>query len=187
MLYKYDKTTLQFVKTKLAHKIALGTVIVVSIISFSIGRVLRIQALDQYEKELLVVNLQTEKNKFTKEKFAAELERLNVKFPYIVMAQSIIETGHWTSKIFKESNNLFGMQEAKTRINTAKGTQFNHALYETWGESIYDYAFFQCRYMGSINTEEEYFSYLSQNYAEDKNYIQVLKEVIKKEHLEEMF
>jgi hypothetical protein len=41
--------------------------------------------------------------------------------------------------------------------------------------------------MGSINTEEEYFSYLSQNYAEDKNYIQVLKEVIKNEHLEEMF
>ena len=187
MFYKYDPNKLQFVKTKLAHKIALGTVIVVSLITFSAGRLLRIKALDDQERELLVVNLAAEKNKFTQEKFAAELERLNVKFPHIVMAQSIIETGHWTSKIFRESNNLFGMKEAKTRITTSTGTQFNHALYETWVESIYDYAFWQCRYMGGINTEEEYFSYLSQNYAEDKNYIQVLKNVVEKEKLKDLF
>ena len=54
MFYKYDPNKLQFVKTKLAHKIALGTVIVVSLISFSAGRLLRIKALDELERELLV-------------------------------------------------------------------------------------------------------------------------------------
>jgi len=187
MLYKYDKTTLQFVKTKLAHKIALGTVIVVSIISFSIGRVVRIQALDQYEKELLVVNLQTEKNKFTKEKFAAELERLNVKFPYIVMAQSIIETGHWKSNVFKENHNLFGMKQATVRINTANGTQNGHAYYDDWYQSVYDYAFYQCRYLGGIDTEDEYYAYLGSSYAEAGNYVQVVKNTVEKEKLKELF
>lgn len=187
MLYKYDKNDLKFVKTKLAHKIALGTVIVVSIISFSVGRVLRIQALDQYEKELLVVNLQAEKNKFTKEKFADELKRLNVKFPYIVMAQSIIETGHWTSNVFKENHNLFGMKQANVRINTANGTQNGHAYYDDWYQSVYDYAFYQCRYLGGIDTEEEYYAYLGSSYAEAGNYVHVVRSTVEKERLKELF
>jgi hypothetical protein len=187
MLYKYDKNNLKFIKTKLAHKIVLGTVIVVSIISFSIGRVLRIQALDQYEKGLLVLNLQAEKNKFTKEKFADELKRLNVKFPHIAMAQSIIETGHWKSNIFKENSNLFGMKQATVRINTANGTQNGHAYYDDWYQSVYDYAFYQCRYLGGIDTEEEYYAYLSSSYAEAGNYIQVIKATVEKEHLKDLF
>jgi folate-dependent phosphoribosylglycinamide formyltransferase PurN len=175
MFYKYDPNKLQFVKTKLAHKIALGTVIVVSLITFSAGRLLRIKALDDQEKELLVVNLAAEKNKFTQEKFAAELERLNVKFPHIVMAQSIIETGHWTSNVFKENHNLFGMKQATVRINTANGTQNGHAYYDDWYQSVYDYAFYQCRYLGGISTEEDYYAYLGQNYAQAGNYVQVLK------------
>jgi hypothetical protein len=187
MLYKYDKNTLQFIKTKLAYKIALGSVIVVSIVSFSIGRVLRIQALDKYEKELLVINLQVEKNKFTKEKLVDELKRLNVKFPYIVMAQSIIETGYWKSKVFKENHNLFGMKQANVRINTANGTQNGHAYYDDWRQSVYDYAFYSCRYLGGINTEEEYYTYLGQNYAEASNYVQILKTTVEKEKLKELF
>jgi hypothetical protein len=187
MFYKYDPNKLQFVKTKLAHKIALGTVIVVSLISFSAGRLLRIKALDEQEKELLVVNLAAEKNKFTQEKFAAELERLNVKFPHIVMAQSIIETGHWTSNVFKENHNLFGMKQATVRINTANGTQNGHAFYDDWYQSVYDYAFYQCRYLGGISTEEDYYAYLGQNYAEAGNYVQVLKNVVEKEKLKDLF
>ena len=187
MLYKYDKNDLKFVKTKLAHKIALGSVIVVSIISFSIGRVLRIQALDKYEKEFLILNLQSEKNKFTKEKFADELKRLNVKFPYIVMAQSIIETGHWTSNVFKENHNLFGMKQANVRINTANGTQNGHAYYDDWYQSVYDYAFYQCRYLGGIDTEDEYYTYLGSSYAEAGNYVQVVKSTVEKEKLKELF
>jgi hypothetical protein len=191
MLYKYDKKHLKFIKTNnfgvLTYKTNLIVFIIFAISFFSIGRISKPQNSNQYEKELLVINIQAEKNKFTREKFIDELKRLNIKFPHIVMAQSIIETGNWTSKIFRESNNLFGMKEAKSRINTANGTQNGHAYYDDWYQSIYDYAFYSCRYLGGINTEEEYFLYLSQNYAESQNYIQVLKEVIKKEHLEEIF
>jgi flagellum-specific peptidoglycan hydrolase FlgJ len=103
------------------------------------------------------------------------------------MAQSIIETGHWTSNIFKKNNNLFGMKQAYRRVNTAKGTQHNHAFYESWEESVYDYAFYQCRYLSGITNEDDYFQYLSKSYAEDPNYIKRLKDVIEKEQLHKKF
>jgi hypothetical protein len=76
------------------------TILILS--SFIGGRYVKFQLLETFEKELIVLNVQAEKNKFTKEKFVEELKRLNIKHPHIVMAQSIIETGHWNSKIFKE-------------------------------------------------------------------------------------
>ncbi len=54
-------------------------------------------------------------------------------------------------------------------------------------ESVYDYAFYQCRYMGAANTEEEYFLALGASYAESGNYVQALKTVIAKEKLKELF
>ncbi len=95
MFYKYDKENLLWKKDWKKTKFALSTVLVLLIASFSLGRLIRIQALDKYERELLVLSLENEKNKFTKQKFADELKRLNVKFPHIVMAQSIIETGNF--------------------------------------------------------------------------------------------
>ena len=99
----------------------------------------------------------------------------------------MVETGYWGSKIFKENHNLFGMKQANVRINTAVGTQNNHAYYETWMESIYDYAFYQCRYLGGIRTEAEYYAYLGKSYAEDKDYVKVLKSVVEKENLKDLF
>ena len=187
MFYKYDKEFLVWKKDWKKMKIALSTVIVLLFISFSVGRLIRIKALDKYERELLVLSLEKEKNKFTREKFANELKRLNVKFPHIVMAQSIIETGNFKSKVFKENNNLFGMKQANVRINTAKGTQNNHAYYEDWYQSVYDYAFYQCRYLGGIDTEEEYYLYLGQNYAEAGNYVEVVKATVQREKLKDLF
>jgi len=103
------------------------------------------------------------------------------------MAQSIVETGHWDSKIFKENHNLFGLRQAVIRINTANGTQYNHAYYDNWKESLYDYAFYSCRYLSSISTEEEYFQYLQKNYAESPTYVETLKNTIKKENLKLIF
>jgi hypothetical protein len=187
MFYKFDKNELLWKKNyrKLFHSIIVVMVLLLS--SFISGRYIKFQSLEEYEKELIVLNVQTEENKFTKEKLVEELKRLNIKHPHIVMAQSIIETGHWSSKIFRENHNLFGMREAKSRINTAAGTQSNHAYYETWIESVYDYAFYQCRYLGGIRTEAEYYAYLGNSYAEDPDYVNVVKGVVKREHLKELF
>jgi len=187
MFYKFDKNELIWKKNwkRLFHSIVIVTILI--LISFIGGRYVKFQSLDEVEKELIVLNVQAEKNKFTKEKFVEELKRLNIKQPHIVMAQSIIETGHWNSKVFKENHNLFGMKQANVRINTASGTQNNHAYYETWMESIYDYAFYQCRYLSGLRTEAEYYAYLGASYAEDPNYINVVKGVVEKEHLKDLF
>ena len=79
------------------------------------------------------------------------------------------------------------MREAKQRITTAQGTENNHAYYYSWGESVLDYSFYQCRYLSNINTEEQYFQYLSQNYAENPNYVSVLRDMIQKENLKSRF
>jgi hypothetical protein len=80
------------------------------------------------------------------------------------------------------------MREAKVRINTAKGTQYNHAYYDSWKESVYDYAFYSCRYMSNIKTEEGYFIALDGSYAEvGNNYSKSLKEIIERKKLREIF
>ena len=187
MFYKFDKNELLWKKNwkRLFHSIIVVTILILS--SFIGGRYLKFQSLETFEKELIVLNIQAEKNKFTKEKFVDELKRLNIKHPHIVMAQSIIETGHWGSKVFKENHNLFGMKQANVRINTAVGTQNNHAYYETWMESIYDYAFYSCRYLSRIRTEAEYYAYLGANYAENPKYIEMVKSVVEKEQLKDFF
>ena len=75
------------------------------------------------------------------------------------------------------------MKQARIRINTAEGTYNGHAYYNSWQESVYDYAFFSCRYLSKISSENEYFEYLSKTYAEDPNYVNKLKSIIEKENL----
>jgi uncharacterized FlgJ-related protein len=133
--------------------------------------------------EMEKIVLIREADTFTKEKLILMLNDLNVKYPDIVLAQSTVETGKWRSKIFLENNNLFGMKEAKMRITTAEGTQYNHAYYNHWRESVYDYAFYQSRYLSKIRSKNEYFQYLSTSYAEDPNYINTIKNVIEKEKI----
>jgi flagellum-specific peptidoglycan hydrolase FlgJ len=128
-----------------------------------------------------------EEDEFSKDKFIEMLKDLNVTFPHIVMAQSIIETGNWRSNIFIENHNLFGMKEAKRRVTTAVGTHNNHAYYNHWRESVYDYAFFQCRYLYKIKSEDEYFKYLSANYAEDTLYVPKVKNIINRDKLKDFF
>ena len=188
MFYRYDKKNLIFVKDFRGIRIGLVIAGVLMLSTFVLGRYAKFTSLDDLEKEVLILNLQKEKDKFTEDKLVEELKRLNVRYPHIVMAQSILETGHWSSRIFKSNHNLFGMKQANIRINTAKGTNLNHAYYDNWQESLYDYAFYQCRYMTSARTEEEYFLALDASYAEiGGSYSNALKDVIKKENLREKF
>ena len=69
------------------------------IISFTAGRSIRLSDLTEYEKELIILNVKNEKNKFTEEKFVSLIKELNVKFPHIVMAQALLETGNFKSKV----------------------------------------------------------------------------------------
>jgi len=189
MLYYYSKQKLDF--TNVTHKVVIGIlgytaflILSTFILTHNSDRREVIETITP-EERMVVIN--ENNTKFSSDTLIYMLKELNVKFPHIVLAQSIVETGHWTSKIFLENHNLFGMKEAYVRVHTAKGTQYGHAYYENWEESVYDYAFYQCRYLGAIRTEDEYFNYLSNSYAEAPNYIKILKQVIVDEKLREKF
>ena len=189
MLYTYSKQKLDF--TNVTRKVVIGIlgytfflILSTFLLTHNSDRRGVIETITP-EERMVVIN--ENNTKFSSDTLIYMLKELNVKFPHIVLAQSIVETGHWTSKIFLENNNLFGMKEAYVRVHTAKGTQYGHAYYENWEESVYDYAFYQCRYLGAIRTEDEYFNYLSNSYAEAPNYIKILKQVIVDEKLREKF
>ena len=188
-IFRIDPKTLQPKPINVVGKIIVITIIVTtvlgSILFYSGYKVGKNVLLSLSEEEKLIVI--QEYNKFSEDKLIEKLKELNVKFPYIALAQAKLETGNFTSKVFREGNNLFGMREAKQRITTAKGTENNHAYYYSWGESVLDYSFYQCRYLSNINTEEQYFQYLSQSYAENPNYVSILKDMIEKENLKARF
>ena len=188
MFYKFNKNTLVWENDWRKTNVAISAVIILMIASFVMGIFFKFEVLYEYEKEMIVLSLDKEKNKFSEEKFVEELKRLNVHYPHIVMAQAIVETGHYKSAVFKENHNLFGMKEATLRITTAKGTQNGHAYYDSWEQSVYDYAFYQCRYLSKINTENEYFLYLSSVYAEaGDGYVNLIKKIINEQKLKEKF
>tara|TARA_R110002060_G_scaffold5219_1_gene8133 strand:- start:1556 stop:2116 length:561 start_codon:yes stop_codon:yes gene_type:complete len=126
-------------------------------------------------------------NEFSEEYLIEEINRLNFKFPHIVLAQSILETGHYGSKIFKENHNLFGMKEARVRLNLAKGTQFGHAYYNNWKESLTDYAFWYSTYAYKCKTEKQLYKLLDKQYAEADAYVSSLQQVIIINNLKEKF
>ena len=126
-------------------------------------------------------------NNFTEEKFINKIKQLNLKYPHIAYAQAMLESGNFTSKIFKENNNMFGMKQARTRINLAKSTQYNHAYFETWEDCLLDFAFHRATYFSKLKTEQDYYNYLGKYYAEDPSYIGKLKSMVNKHKLKNIF
>ena len=126
-------------------------------------------------------------NNFTEEKFINKIKQLNLNYPHIAYAQAMLESGNFTSKIFKENNNMFGMKQARVRINLAKSTQYNHAYFETWEDCLLDFAFHRATYFSKLKTEQDYYNYLGKYYAEDPSYIGKLKSMVNKHKLKDKF
>jgi hypothetical protein len=184
-LYSYNKNTLQYNEVPYllrTSKIILFISIFLFLFSGSTIPIEKVYV--NNSEEILIIE---KENEFNEQRLINKIKELNLPYPHITLAQAKLETGDYSSKIFRENHNLFGMKEARVRIHTAQGTQFNHAYYNTWRESVYDYAFYQCRYLSNINTEDEYLSYLDQSYAEATNYVSILKTMIKREKLREKF
>jgi hypothetical protein len=170
MFYTYNKKELQFYKFGFKnYAYSILTLFAIIFGSYSVGRFMQIGNLSDYEKNILLINMKQEP--FSEDKLISLMKELNIKFPHVVLAQAKLETNNFHSGIFKENHNLFGMKEARIRISTAKGTNRNHAYYDNWESSVYDYAFYQCRYLSAINTEGEYYRYLAGSYAEDPHYV----------------
>jgi flagellum-specific peptidoglycan hydrolase FlgJ len=133
---------------------------------------------NEYER---ILEVRTKGNEFSKERFRAKLNELNVRFADVAVAQAILETNTFRSSIFMENNNLFGMKEAKTRINLARGSQYGHAYYDSWEDSVLDYAMWCATYAKHCRTNEQFLSLLNGYYAEDPNYIAKLRRIMSRQ------
>lgn len=85
----------------------------------------------------------------------------------IVLAQALLETGHFSSNVCKEYNNLFGLYDSKNR---------EYFRFNRWEDSVVAYQrMIQYRYKGG-----NYFQFLKRiGYAEDPRYIVKLARMVK--------
>lgn len=181
MIYKFDNDKLMYVNVSRiyiasASLVALVLISVSSIFFYFNGISNGLNSITPEEKIIILKKA----DKFSVEKFKGYLDDLNVKFKDVVYAQAQLETNGFTSRIFKENNNLFGMKQAMQRSSTNIGEQYGHAYYESWRQSVLDYALYQCKYLSNIDSREQYLQYLKQNYAEDPNYFIKLTKLLKK-------
>lgn len=97
----------------------------------------------------------------------AEIEKNGIKYPKIVLAQAILETGWFKSPVCRNKHNLFGL----TNPRTGKYYEFNH-----WTESVRAYySKVQYRYKGG-----NYLLWLKKiGYAEDPGYIRAVIRVLR--------
>lgn len=185
-LYKFDSKELKYVPYPYAKNISRSIKVGAAIISSALlVGLTTLPGKPTYGVE--DVYLVNGANEFRETKLVDEIRRLNLPYPHITLAQAKLESGNFTSKIFKESHNLFGMKEAKVRINLAEGTQYSHAYYRNWYESLLDYAFWSATYAYKCKTEEQFYQLLGAQYAEASNYVESLKRIVEEENLKSLF
>ena len=117
------------------------------------------------QNTIYIVKPRQKLSRLTETNVYNELKKQGIKHPKIVLAQSKLETGLYTSKVCKQYNNLFGLMKGKSYH------KFNH-----WTESVTYYKnHIQSRYKGG-----DYYAFLSKSgYAEDNKYCHKLKKLIR--------
>lgn len=107
------------------------------------------------------------------------LELYGIRNSDIVYRQAILETGNFTSNIFLENNNLFGMKHPYIRRTTSLGRKRGHAKYSNWLDSVRDMKYFQEFYRPRIYGmhKGDYYSFLNDVYATDQYYTIKLKQI----------
>lgn len=157
---------------------------------------LDVAKIDLREKEKVIDYVQQELVKLQQQhEFVAEvtkpitgsslvelIEQMNIQHPKIVVAQAIIESGHFKSKLFQTNHNLFGMRKAYQRPTTRIPANIDfcyesYAYYHNWQYSVFDYALWQSSFARNLS-ETEYLDILKRTYAEDDEYISKIKTII---------
>ena len=131
--------------------------------------------------EMFGQTIQNTQESISHESLYEQIIKFGIKFPDVVFAQAVLESGNFTSKLFQSANNLFGMKIPSKRESTAIGqTKSGYSKYDDWNFSVYDYFLWQ-EYMlkkhGDL-TKSQYLALLGKIYAEDKKYVSSIKRVI---------
>lgn len=106
-----------------------------------------------------------------------QIVSMGIKFPDLALAQAILESGNFKSKIAIQNNNFFGMRLPKSRQTTAVGQKSGYARYLSWKDSVRDFKMWQdSLFKKKPNmTRSQYLSYLNRIYSETPNYISQIR------------
>ena len=105
----------------------------------------------------------------------AFLKDNNAWYPEILLKQAKLESGNYTSDVYINSNNLYGMKKVGKRQTTQLNTTYKgYGCYTNWCESVLDRMLWDVNRFNNIKpTEEEYLEAMS-IYAETENYVELL-------------
>ena len=94
----------------------------------------------------------------------AEIIRQEVLFPKVILAQALLETGYFSSRVCWELNNLFGLRKRNGE----------YMRFEKWEDSVAAYRdYVQYKYKGG-----NYFDFLNRiGYAEDRTYTSKVRQI----------
>lgn len=137
------------------------------------------EAIQRTERYLFYLEVRNQP--FSEDLLKECLEFEGVMYQDIVILQSRLETGYYTSDIFLNANNLFGMRYPSRRPTVATGSYKGHAQYAHWSDSVIDYALWQKYYLsrgyrleGEIDSDFYLVFLKCIPYAEDPRYISKL-------------
>ena len=93
------------------------------------------------------------------------LDRYNVQHKQVVLAQALLETGYFTSRVCQENKNLFGLRRP------SDGSYYE---FDKWEDSVKAYRdYVQYKYKGG-----DYYEFLDRiGYAEDKEYVTKVRSI----------
>jgi uncharacterized FlgJ-related protein len=123
---------------------------------------------------------------FTREALIEEIKCHDFKYPDLILAQAVLESGHFKSSVFKENNNLFGMRQPRKRFTLCKGSNLNHGVYDNWKISVEDRMIYDTLYLKDL-TRTQYLKFLDNVYCKSGYYSRTLENLIKKNDLKECF
>lgn len=107
------------------------------------------------------------------------LKSNNVWFPDILLAQAKLESGNYSSSIYRRNNNLYGMKECSKRQTTQTSIKNGYGVYNNWQLSVLDRILWDVFTFEKKPTEDEYLEALK-SYVQDPGYIAKIKSMIKK-------
>ena len=100
----------------------------------------------------------------------------NAWYPDILLKQAKIESANYTSNIYKNTNNLYGMKKVSKRQTTQLNNTYNgYGCYNNWCLSVLDRMLWDIfMFKGEKPSREEYLKAM-EIYAEDTLYIQKIQ------------
>ena len=110
-------------------------------------------------------NVESATKELNIENLYAALKRHGIKYPKIVLAQAILETGAFRSRVCRENNNLFGLRHSK-----------GYYAFEHWEESVIAY---RDKVQYKHRDNENYYSFLRRiGYSTSKDYVRRVREIV---------